>query len=237
MAHEIAVYLHWPFCQAKCPYCDFNSHVSAFVDHQRWARAFRTEIARAAAELGDQRLVSVFFGGGTPSLMPPELVAGILDELRARFTVANDFEVTLEANPTSVEANRFKSYRQAGVSRISIGIQSLSDDHLRNLGRLHSVSDALRALDVARDTFSRVSGDLIYARQDQSLDDWDKELAEAIALGTDHLSLYQLTIEDGTAFGDRFRAGRLKGLPQEDLAADMYELTQDRMEAAGFGTL
>ena len=236
MENDIAVYVHWPFCQAKCPYCDFNSHVQASVDYDRWARAFISEISRTRAEIGERRLISVFFGGGTPSLMPPDLVAGILEALRAAWPVANDYEVTLEANPTSVEAGRFRGYRDAGVNRISIGIQSLRDDHLRALGRLHTAAEAKEAIAVATNTFDRVSGDLIYARQNQSLHEWEAELDEALALGLDHMSLYQLTIEDGTAFGDRYRAGRLRGLPGEDLSADLYEATQTRMEAAGFET-
>lgn len=231
---DIAIYLHWPFCQAKCPYCDFNSHVSARVDYDRWARAFLSEIARARGEIGPDRLVSVFFGGGTPSLMPADLVSAILSEIRGSWPAANDFEVTLEANPTSVEASRFRAYRDAGVNRISVGLQSLSDIHLRKLGRLHSAQEACNAIKVAKDNFARVSGDLIYARQDQSLDDWQAELADALDLGLDHMSLYQLTIEDGTAFGDRHRAGGLKGLPSEDLSADLYDATQLQMEAAGF---
>ena len=168
--------------------------------------------------------------------MPPDLVAGILAELRASWSVANDYEVTLEANPTSVEAGRFRGYRDAGVNRISVGIQSLRDEHLRALGRLHSAQEARQAIEIAKETFDRVSGDLIYARQNQSLSDWQMELDEALALGLDHMSLYQLTIEDGTAFGDRHRAGGLRGLPSEDLAADLYDATQERMEAAGFET-
>lgn len=234
-AKPLAVYIHWPFCQAKCPYCDFNSHVSASVDYDRWAKAFTSEIARARSEIGSARLVSVFFGGGTPSLMPAELVHAILSELRSAWSVANDYEVTLEANPTSVEAARFRAYRDAGVNRISVGIQSLRDEHLRALGRLHSADEARAAIATAKDTFDRVSGDLIYARQNQSLNDWTSELNDALNLGLDHMSLYQLTIEDGTAFGDRHRTGGLKGLPTEGLAADLYEATQVKMEAAGFG--
>jgi len=233
---DLAVYVHWPFCQAKCPYCDFNSHVSASVDYDRWQRAFSSEIARARAEIGPARLISVFFGGGTPSLMPADLVGRILADLRAAFATSNDYEVTLEANPTSVEAGRFRDYKNVGVNRISVGIQSLRDDHLRKLGRLHTAQEAIDALEVATRTFDRVSGDLIYARQDQSLDDWRAELEDALSLGLDHMSLYQLTIEPGTAFGDRHRVGRLSGLPTEDLAADLYELTQERMEKAGFTT-
>jgi putative oxygen-independent coproporphyrinogen III oxidase len=227
------LYIHWPFCMAKCPYCDFNSHVAAEIDESRWNRAYVSEIARVGRETEGRLLSTVFFGGGTPSLMSPKLVGAILEAVRATWVVANDLEVTLEANPTSVEAGRFRGYRDAGVNRVSVGIQALRDADLKALGRMHSVAEAKAAFGVAREVFERVSFDLIYARQGQGLEDWRAELAEALAMAADHLSLYQLTIEDGTAFGDRFRRGRLKGLPEEDLAADMYLLTQEMTEAAG----
>ncbi len=231
-AGGFGLYLHWPFCQAKCPYCDFNSHVAAEIDQARWQRAYLSEIDRVAAEVPGRVLRTVFFGGGTPSLMEPGLVAAVLERIRARWPVANDLEVTLEANPTSVEAGRFAGYAQAGVSRISMGIQSLDDTHLRALGRLHTVSEARDAFGIARDLFPRVSFDLIYARQNQTLDAWRAELTEALAMAVDHLALYQLTIEDGTAFGDRAARGRLAGLPVEDTAADMFALTQELCETA-----
>ncbi|MGP3696646.1 radical SAM family heme chaperone HemW [Rhodobacter sp. NSM] len=227
------LYLHWPFCQSKCPYCDFNSHVAASIDQDRWQRAYLSEIRRLGAETEGRVLNSVFFGGGTPSLMEPDLVAAILETVRATWPFANDLEVTLEANPGSVEAGRFRGYRDAGVNRISMGIQALNDADLRQLGRLHSVAEARAAFDVARSTFDRVSFDLIYARQDQTLDHWRSELAEALSMAADHLSMYQLTVEDGTAFGERFKRGKLRGLPEEELAADMYALTQELCEAAG----
>lgn len=227
------LYLHWPFCQSKCPYCDFNSHVAAKIDQQRWKRAYLAEIDRVAGETQGRVLQSVFFGGGTPSLMEPDLVAAILDRIRAAWPQTNDWEVTLEANPGSVEAGRFKGYAGAGVTRISMGIQALNDTDLRKLGRLHSVAEARAAFDVARKAFDRVSFDLIYARQDQSLASWRAELRDAIAMAADHLSLYQLTIEDGTAFGARFAMGGLKGLPDEDLSAEMYHLTQEICNEAG----
>lgn len=227
------LYLHWPFCQAKCPYCDFNSHVVSAIDQDRWKRAYLAELDRVAVETGDRVLGSVFFGGGTPSLMDADLVAAILDRVRSNWTLANDVEITLEANPTSVEAARFHGYRDAGVNRVSLGIQALNDSDLKKLGRLHSVSEAMNALDVARASFDRVSFDLIYARQDQNLEDWTTELRRALALGVDHLSLYQLTIEPGTAFGDRAAIGKLRGLPDEDLGADMYLATQDLCAEAG----
>jgi oxygen-independent coproporphyrinogen-3 oxidase len=232
-AGGFGLYIHWPFCEAKCPYCDFNSHVSASINHDAWLDAYLSEIRRAAAETPGRTLQSVFFGGGTPSLMRPETVARILEEIRLRWPAGNDMEITLEANPSSVEAARFEGFKQAGVSRISIGIQALSDPDLRRLGRLHSVTEARKAFDVARSLFERVSFDLIYARQDQSLTDWKIELSEALSWGSDHMSLYQLTIEPGTAFGARYKAGGLKGLPTEDLGADMYDATQELCDKAG----
>jgi len=232
-AGGFGLYMHWPFCASKCPYCDFNSHVAAEIDESRWLRAYLSEIERLGAETEGRILGSVFFGGGTPSLMSPELVAAILEKVRATWPLANDLEVTLEANPTSVEAGRFRGYRAAGVSRVSMGIQALNDTDLRRLGRLHSVAEAQAAFDVARGVFDRVSFDLIYARQDQSLEDWGAELRSALSMAVDHLSLYQLTIEDGTAFGARAAVGGLRGLPEDGLAADMYQLTQELTEAAG----
>ena len=228
------LYVHWPFCAAKCPYCDFNSHVVASVDHARWRAAYLREIARYAALVPDRVLGSIFFGGGTPSLMPPETVAAIIAAARAAWPMANDPEVTLEANPGSVEAGRLALYAEAGVTRVSLGVQALEDRDLRRLGRLHSVAEAIDALDIARKYFPRTSFDLIYARQDQSLDAWQAELGRALDLAADHLSLYQLTIESGTAFGARHAAGRLPGLPDESLAADMFHATQEMTAAAGF---
>jgi len=228
------LYIHWPFCQSKCPYCDFNSHVATEIDQQKWAQAYVSEIGRIAAETGSKPLKSVFFGGGTPSLMLPETVDTILSKVRECWTLGNDIEITLEANPTSVEASRFAGYKDAGVNRVSIGIQALNDPDLRRLGRLHTVAEARVAFDTAANLFDRINFDLIYARQDQTLPQWRAELTEALNMAADHLSLYQLTIESGTAFGARHAAGGLHGLPQEDLAADMYELTQELTSAAGF---
>lgn len=227
------LYVHWPFCQAKCPYCDFNSHVVASIDQARWARAFESEIDRLAAMTPDRVLNSVFFGGGTPSLMDVATVERILDRVRKSWRLANDIEITLEANPTSIEAGRFAGYHDAGVNRVSVGVQALNDPDLKALGRLHSAKEALDAVDVARSTFERVSFDLIYARQNQTAAQWQDELNRALSFEPDHLSLYQLTIEDGTAFGDRFKRGLLRGLPNEDLGADMWEITQATCEAAG----
>lgn len=228
------LYVHWPFCQAKCPYCDFNSHVAQTIDQTRWARAYVAEIARVGALTPGRVLRSIFFGGGTPSLMAPETVGAVLTAAQAVWTFANDIEITLEANPTSVEAHRFAAYRDAGVNRISMGIQAFNDKDLRALGRLHSATEAFRAFDVARGLFPRVSFDLIYARQHQSLSDWRSELRQALTMAVDHLSLYQLTVEPETAFGARYAAGKLRGLPDEDLSADMYALTQDLCDAGGF---
>ncbi len=227
------LYIHWPFCASKCPYCDFNSHVTASIDTDAWRAAYLSELDRYGAETAGRVLNAVYFGGGTPSLMEPALVGALLDRLGTHWRFANDLEVTLEANPGSVEAERFAGYRAGGVNRLSMGFQALNDADLKALGRLHSVSESSVALDIARAHFTRVNFDLIYARQDQSLTQWDTELHRALALGPDHLSLYQLTIEPGTAFGDRFARGGLRGLPEEDLAADMYFLTQDICEAAG----
>ena len=227
------LYVHWPFCQAKCPYCDFNSHVVASIDQTRWASAFESEIDRLAEMTPGRVLNSVFFGGGTPSLMDVETVERILNRVRKSWRLANDIEITLEANPTSIEAGRFAGYQAAGVNRVSVGVQALNDPDLKALGRLHSANEALTAVDIARTTFERVSFDLIYARQNQTADQWQSELKQALSFDPDHLSLYQLTIEDGTAFGDRFKRGLLKGLPNEDLGADMWDITQMSCEAAG----
>lgn len=227
------LYLHWPFCAAKCPYCDFNSHVAAEIDQARWQRAYLAEIDRLGAETQDRVLNSVFFGGGTPSLMDPDLVAAILERVRRTWRQANDIEITLEANPTSIESGRFRAYSEGGVNRVSMGMQALNDADLTRLGRMHSAAEGRAAFDIARSHFDRVSFDLIYARQDQDLTAWEAELREALAMAVDHFSLYQLTIEEGTAFGRRAAAGKLTGLPDEELAADMYLRTQEICEAAG----
>jgi putative oxygen-independent coproporphyrinogen III oxidase len=227
------LYIHWPFCQSKCPYCDFNSHVATRVDQSRWLTAFQSEIDRTGALTQGRILNTVFFGGGTPSLMEAATVQGILDRVRATWTLANDIEITLEANPGSVEAARFEGYAKAGVNRVSLGIQSLDPEDLRRLGRMHTVDEATEAIAIAQATFDRVSIDLIYARQNQTLPAWRDELNRALDFGTSHLSLYQLTIEDGTAFGQMYAKNLLRGLPEEDLSADMFELTQEITRAAG----
>lgn len=228
------LYIHWPFCAAKCPYCDFNSHVAGVIDQKRWQAAYLSEIERAARETKDRVLNTVFFGGGTPSLMDPELVAAIIDKIRASLPQANDPEITLEANPTSIDSGRFRAFSEAGINRISMGMQALNDDDLRRLGRMHSVAEGRRAFEIARTHFDRVSFDLIYARQHQTPEAWQAELREALGMAIDHLSLYQLTIEPGTVFGARHDAGKLKGLPEDDSSADMYLITQDICEEFGF---
>lgn len=232
-AGGFGVYLHWPFCAAKCPYCDFNSHVRAGVDQGRWRRALVAEIAAAAAETPGRTVGTVFFGGGTPSLMPPETVAAALDAIRRGWRLAADAEVTLEANPTSVEAGRFRGYRDAGVNRLSLGVQALDDADLRALGRRHDVAEAVRAFEVARAIFPRVSFDLIYARQGQTREGWRDELGRALAMAVDHLSLYQLTIEPGTRFGELAARGRLRGLPAAAAGAEMFRATQELCERSG----
>jgi len=227
------VYVHWPFCAAKCPYCDFNSHVHrGSFDEEVFVAAYEREIAHLAEIRPDVEVNSVFFGGGTPSLMQPESVGTILDAVARHWPVKDDAEITIEANPNSVEAARFRGYRAAGVNRVSIGVQSLRDEPLKALGRLHSVEEAIAAVKLAQSIFERSSFDLIYARPHQALADWEAELRQALDLSTGHISLYQLTIESGTRYYDLFRAGKL-AMPSADLAADFYELTQDICAAAG----
>jgi putative oxygen-independent coproporphyrinogen III oxidase len=229
---SLALYIHWPFCLAKCPYCDFNSHVRDSIPQTRFAAALRRELAWEAGRLGPRALTSIFFGGGTPSLMDPETVAALIDDVRTLFSPSDDLEVTLEANPTSVERAKLAAFREAGVNRLSLGVQALDDAALTALGRRHDAGQAIAALEHARATFPRLSFDLIYARPGQSLDAWRQELRRALALAADHLSLYQLTIEPGTAFEALHRGGGIV-LPDEDLAASLYDATAE--EAAGFG--
>ncbi|WFT80366.1 MULTISPECIES: radical SAM family heme chaperone HemW [unclassified Methylobacterium] len=227
------VYLHWPFCAAKCPYCDFNSHVRhAPPDEAAWRAAFAREIAHAAALAPGRTVTSVFLGGGTPSLMQPATVGALLDAVAAAWTVAPGAEITLEANPTSVEADRFRGYRLAGVNRVSLGVQALDDGALRRLGRLHSAAEALAAVETASRHFARFSFDLIYARPDQTPAAWAAELRQAIARAAEHLSLYQLTIEEGTPFHGLAAAGRLVP-PDEDTARALFDVTQEVCGAAG----
>jgi oxygen-independent coproporphyrinogen-3 oxidase len=227
------VYVHWPFCLSKCPYCDFNSHVRhGGVDESRFVRAFAAEIAATAARVPDRTVTTIFFGGGTPSLMQPESVQAILDEIARHWSVAPDVEVTLEANPTSVEATRFRGYRSAGVNRVSLGVQALDDASLQALGRLHTAREALDAVAVARGIFERYSFDLIYARSGQTAQAWRAELERAIGEAAEHLSLYQLTIEPETPFHALHRAGKLV-VPDEDLARGLFDLTQEVCAAHG----
>ncbi len=232
-ADPFAVYVHWPFCAAKCPYCDFNSHVRhAPPDQPRFAAALAQEIAATADRTPGRIVSTIFIGGGTPSLMEPATVGSILEAIARHWQVAADAEVTLEANPSSVEAGRFRGYRAAGVNRVSLGVQSLNDAELRFLGRLHDAAEARRAIELARATFPRLSFDLIYARPGQTAATWRAELTAALALAADHLSLYQLTIEEGTPFAALHRAGKLKAV-DEDAAAELYALTREVCEAAG----
>lgn len=221
------VYIHWPFCLAKCPYCDFNSHVSREIDHKQWRNALLTELRHSAALTGPRKVDSIFFGGGTPSLMEAKTVAALIDEVDRLWGIKPGAEISLEANPTSVEASKFAAFSKAGVNRISMGIQSLNDIDLKALGRMHSAKEALAAFDIAKDNFKRVSFDLIYARQNQTPETWFAELRQALDLAVDHLSLYQLTIEPGTRFGDLYNKGKLRNLPATEDAADMYLGTRE----------
>ncbi|MGJ5076688.1 radical SAM family heme chaperone HemW [Bradyrhizobium oligotrophicum] len=226
-SEAFGVYVHWPFCLSKCPYCDFNSHVRhAAIDQERYARAFAQEIATTAARIGPRTVSSIFLGGGTPSLMQPQTVGAILDAIGRHWHVAADVEVSLEANPTSVEATRFAGYRAAGVNRVSLGVQAMDDASLKMLGRLHTAEEAMKAVAIARNAFERYSFDLIYARPDQTPAMWTEELTRAIGEAAEHLSLYQLTIEEGTPFFGLHAAGKLK-TPDEGLARTLYDVTQE----------
>ena len=233
-AAGFGIYVHWPFCAAKCPYCDFNSHVRSEIDDAEWAGAIARELESIAAMQGDAHPLvhTVFFGGGTPSLMGGKAVGTVLDAIARLWPVANDVEITLEANPASADAARFRDYRLAGINRMSLGVQALDDADLKFLGRLHDVSEARAALKMAMENFDRISLDLIYARPGQTLRKWEAELGEALALGTEHLSLYQLTIEPATPFATLAHRGDLR-VPDDDHAAALYELTQTMTEAAG----
>ena len=226
----ISLYIHWPFCLSKCPYCDFNSHVRQSINEDAWEKSLIHELQRTAELTGSKSLQSIFFGGGTPSLMHPKTVGKIIETATTLWAPSENLEITLEANPNSVEVNRFKELRLNGVNRISVGIQALNDPDLKVLGRLHSAEEAMKAIGTACSTFDRVSFDLIYARQGQTLKAWEQELKRALEFGTNHLSLYQLTIEPGTAFATLYARGDLI-LPDDNLSADMFELTQSIMNA------
>jgi len=232
IAGGFGLYVHWPFCVSKCPYCDFNSHVADTVDPAAWQRSLLAELDYYGIKTKGRRLDSVFFGGGTPSLMPPAIAGALLDALAGYWSLAPDLEITLEANPSSVEAQKFVDFRAAGVNRVSVGVQSLDNDALRFLGRAHSATDAIQAITIAERTFERTSFDLIYALPGQSRAAWSGQLATALARNPGHLSLYQLTIERGTPFFSDHRNGAFF-LPEEDLAADLYELTGEMTEKAG----
>ncbi len=227
-----AIYVHWPFCKSKCPYCDFNSHVRDRVDHPRWRAALLRELDHYADRTAGRTVTSVFFGGGTPSLMEPATVGAVLDRIAERWPIRDGLEATLEANPTSVEADKFRAFRNAGINRVSLGIQALDDDALRFLGRQHSAREATGAIALAARTFDRFSFDLIYARPGQSVAAWEAELTQALDHAVGHLSVYQLTIEEGTAFHPLHARGDLV-LPDEDLAGDLYEATQSLLGRAG----
>lgn len=228
------VYVHWPYCESICPYCDFNVHLYRSVDQSTWIKAFRSEISHHARLLPGRKVDSIFFGGGTPSLMNPELVHAVISDVANAWTVTPRTEITLEANPTSVEAGRFAGYSAAGVNRISIGVQSLIDPDLKRLGRRHTAAMARQAIDIARQHFSSVSIDMIYARQHQSVEAWAGELRDALCSAVDHLSLYQLTIKPGTRFHSLARRGKLRGLPGEDMEADLLEVTDELCSRSGF---
>jgi len=229
---DLAIYVHWPFCRSKCPYCDFNSHVREEIDEAAWARALCQELDHYRTLSGPRRITSVFFGGGTPSLMSARTTGSVLERIAHNWSLHEDVEITLEANPTSVEANKFHDFSAAGVNRVSLGIQALNDQDLKALGREHDVAEAVAAINTAQKYFKRSSFDLIYARMGQSLPAWEKELTQALAMAVGHLSLYQLTIERGTAFYQAYNKGRLT-LPDETLSSDMYESTQAICNAHG----
>src|SRR3954466_7178945 len=230
---SFGVYIHWPFCLSKCPYCDFNSHVRhAAIDEARFVRAFEAEIAATAARIPGRAVSTIFFGGGTPSLMQPATVSAILDAIAKHWQVGRDVEVTLEANPTSVEAERFRGYRAAGVNRVSLGVQAMSDVDLKRLGRLHTVEEAMQAVSIASSIFDRTSFDLIYARPGQRPGAWAAELEQAIDRAAEHLSLYQLTIEPDTVFSKLVEAGKLVPMPDED-ARGLFDVTQEVCDKRG----
>jgi oxygen-independent coproporphyrinogen-3 oxidase len=231
-ATGFGIYIHWPFCLSKCPYCDFNSHVAAAIDHDRWRAALLAELDHFAAGIEGRAVTSVFFGGGTPSLMEPGTVEALLDRIAAIFRLPDSAEITLEANPGAVDAERFAGFRAAGVNRLSLGVQALDDAALKFLGRRHDHAEAMVALDLARRHFPRVSFDLIYARPGQTAAQWEAELTRALGFGTDHLSLYQLTIEEGTPFAGAYRRGEFV-LPEDESGAELFALTRALTAAAG----
>jgi putative oxygen-independent coproporphyrinogen III oxidase len=227
---NLAIYIHWPFCKAKCPYCDFNSHLSNGINHQDWNAAYLADIDYFADFIAGKNITSIFFGGGTPTLMPPYIAENILCRLAKYGSFVQDIEITLEGNPTSIEAEKFLNFKNAGINRVSLGIQSLNDKDLKFLGREHSASEAMKAVEIAANIFDNYNFDLIYARPEQSIKDWERELQKALKLAGNHLSLYQLTIEKGTKFYGSYKAGEFK-MPSNDLSAEFYEITNDIMES------
>ncbi|MCF8495926.1 MAG: radical SAM family heme chaperone HemW [Alphaproteobacteria bacterium] len=232
MTRTTAIYIHWPFCASKCPYCDFNAHVRERIDEDSWKNAYLAALSHYAEMLPERIISSVFFGGGTPSLMPPATVQAIVDSIQKHWRITNDIEITLEANPTSVEREKFLAFKEAGINKVSLGIQSLNDDDLQFLGRKHSVRDALTAIETAANVFERASFDLIYARPNQTLKNWQEELEKALDYTARHLSLYQLTVERNTPFHVDHAQGKFS-MPDEELAADFYILTQEIMTSRG----
>lgn len=232
LAAPFGVYIHWPFCASKCPYCDFNSHVRESIDHAAWEKSYLTEISYYAALTTGRTVQSIFFGGGTPSLMAPETVGAVIEAVKSHWPVANDIEITLEANPTSIEADKFAAFAEVGVNRVSIGVQSLEDQSLKFLGRKHSAKEAMQAIEIAGKYFDRYSFDLIYARPDQGLKEWRQELEKAIEFTNGHMSLYQLTIEQGTPFYTQYNRGEFL-MPDQDVSGGFYEETQEIMDKAG----
>lgn len=232
--NSISIYFHWPFCESKCPYCDFNSHVRNEINHKEWLNAYLNNIDFWKEKLDRSIIRSIYFGGGTPSLMEPYSLSLILEKIYKNFSLSKDIEISLEANPSSVEKKKFKDFSLAGINRISIGVQSFDDIDLKKLGRNHSASDAVAAVEIANSEFVNVNFDLIYGRQFQTLTDWEKELNFALSLGSQHLSLYQLTIENGTAFKNLYNIGKLKGLPNQKLSNKFFMITNKLCKKNGF---
>ncbi len=230
---NLSIYIHWPYCLSKCPYCDFNSHVAESIDHYMWLDAYRRELGFYAEKTGDRNITSIFFGGGTPSLMKPHVIEGVLEFISEKWQVNNDCEITLEANPTSVEADKFEGFKQAGINRVSVGVQSLNKKDLKFLGREHSPNEALKAVETASKIFDRFSFDMIYARPKQTIEEWQKELTFTLNHMGNHASLYQLTIEPNTPFFTRYKRGDFQ-IPNEELGADLYLATEDIMNSVGF---
>lgn len=233
MLKQLSIYIHYPFCKAKCPYCDFNSHVQSEINHQDFLECYNLELEFFAKKIGKRKITSIFFGGGTPSLMPSFLVAGILEKISNLWIIANDCEITLEANPTSVESQKFKDFKELGINRLSLGIQAFNGEDLKFLGRQHSLQESIAAIELAKKFFNNFSFDLIYARPKQKIEDWRKELMQALEFSTNHLSLYQLTIEKGTQFFSDFKRQKFV-MPDENLASEFYDVTNETMNGNGF---